>query len=111
MAFSAALDALVHVTDLLATLCTSLADRCAGFAVVRVVVTVARHEVDARVARGNTVEHQFDVRLRNVFATLREAMAGQHIGTRRLTLLAVLNAILLGWGFVAHSFCPVQDDW
>lgn len=71
MAFAAALDALVHVADLLAAVRTGLADRCAGVAIVRVVIAVAGHEVDTGVARGDAVEHQLDVSLFDMVATFR----------------------------------------
>ena len=57
MAFAAELDALVHVADLFATVCTRFADLGTGSAIQRVVVAVAAHEVDACVACGDAVEH------------------------------------------------------
>lgn len=57
LAFAAALDALVHVADLFATVCTRFADLGAGSAIQRVVVAVAAHEVDAGGTGGDAVEH------------------------------------------------------
>ena len=68
MAFTAALDAFVHVANLFATVSTGVADRCTGFAVVVVVITVAAHEVDAGRTSADAVEHQLDVILADVVA-------------------------------------------
>ncbi|WP_207310420.1 hypothetical protein [Rubripirellula amarantea] len=68
MAFTAALDTLVHVADFLATVRACFADFCAGFAVVGVVIAVAAHEVDAGCTGGDAVEHQLDVILADVVA-------------------------------------------
>jgi hypothetical protein len=66
--FATAFDALIHVADLLATVRACLADFCAGFAVVGVVIAVATHEVDAGRTSGDAVEHQLDVILADVVA-------------------------------------------
>tara|TARA_R110002073_G_scaffold8761_8_gene46911 strand:- start:3982 stop:4197 length:216 start_codon:yes stop_codon:yes gene_type:complete len=71
VAFAAALDALVHVSDLLATVRTCLANCCAGFAVVGMVIAVAAHEVDTRCASGGAVKHELDVLLLNMRPTFR----------------------------------------
>jgi hypothetical protein len=71
LTFAAALDALVHVADILATVRACFADFCAGFAVVGMVITVATHEVDARGTGGDTVEHHLDVILADVVAAFR----------------------------------------
>lgn len=68
MAFAAALDALVHVADFLATVRTGFADFCAGFAIVGMMIAVATHEVDAGGTSGDAVEHQLDVILADVVA-------------------------------------------
>ncbi len=68
VALTATLDTLVHIADLLATVRARLADFCTRFAVVRVEVAVAGHEVDAGSARCDTVKHQFDVGLIDVVA-------------------------------------------
>tara|TARA_R110002049_G_scaffold288534_1_gene471091 strand:+ start:1606 stop:1818 length:213 start_codon:yes stop_codon:yes gene_type:complete len=68
LAFAAALDAHVHVADLLATVCTRFADFGAGAAVKCVVVAVAAHEVDAGGTGRNLVEHLLDLRLLDVTA-------------------------------------------
>jgi len=109
VALAAALDAFVHVADLFATVRTGLADCCTCFAVVRAIVAVAGHEVDAGVARGDTVEHQFDVGLLDMIAALRETMTGQHIGARSLAFLAILDAVLLGCGCSTHSISPEMN--
>lgn len=105
-AFAATLDAFVHAADLLATVRARLADFRARFAVVGVVVAVAAHESDARVARGDAVEHQFDVFLLNVVATFGEARRGQHIADDGLALLAVLDAFLFGCSCGTHKCSP-----
>ena len=66
---AATLDALVHVANLLATVRAGLADFCAGLAVMRMVITISAHEIDARRAGSNAVEHQLDMLLVNVVAT------------------------------------------
>ena len=95
MAFAAAFDALVHASDLFATVGTGLADFCAGCAVVRVVVAVAAHETDAGVAGCDAVEHQFDVRLSDVIAAFGQARGRQHVTEHGLALLAVFGCSLV----------------
>ena len=68
MTFAAALDAFVHVADLLATIRACFADFCASFAVVGMVIAVAAHEVHAGGTSGDAVEHQLDVGLLNMIA-------------------------------------------
>ncbi len=103
LAFPAAFDALVHVANFLATVGAGLADCCTGFAVVGVVVAVAAHEADAGIARGDAVEHQFDVRLFDVVTAFGQACGRQHVAEHRLTFLAVLDAVLFGCGGGCHS--------
>ena len=110
MAFAAALDALVHVANLLAAFSASFADLCAGVAVVLVEVAVTAHEVDAGVTCGDTVEHQFDVILLNVFASFFQTNAGQHVVENGLAFLAILNAILFRCGCGSHGISLIGED-
>lgn len=104
VALAAALDAFVHVADLIAAASTCLADFGAGSAIQRVVFAVATHEVDAGSASRDTVEHQFDVRLLDVVTSFGKAMTGQHVGTGGLTFLAILKAFFHGCGCGTHWF-------
>lgn len=104
MALAAAFDAFVHVTNLLTAVGAGLANRCASFAVVRMVIAVATHEVDAGSTGRDAIEHQLDVRLLDVVAAFGQAMTGQHVSTGRLALLAVFDALFHGGGCGTHSF-------
>ena len=104
MALAAALDALVHVADLFATVCTRFADFGPGTAIQRMVVAVAAHEVDAGSTCRDAVELQFDVRLLNVIAALGQTMVGQYVGTGHLAFFEVLKAFFHGCVCGSHSF-------
>ena len=104
VAFTAALDALVHIADLLTAVGAGLANRCASFAVVRVVIAVATHEVDAGSTGRDAIEHQLDVCLLDVVAAFGQAMTGQHVSTGLLAFLAVFDALFHGCGCGTHSF-------
>ena len=104
VALAAAFDAFVHVTNLLTAVGAGLANRCASFAVVRMVIAVATHEVDAGCTSSDAIEHQLDVRLLDVVAAFGQAMTGQHVSTGRLALLAVFDALFHGCGCGTHSF-------
>ncbi len=68
------------------------------------VVTVAAHEVDAGRTGRDAVDHQLDMRLFDMVAAFRKAVAGQRVGTGRLTFLAFLQAFLHDCGCGTHSF-------
>ena len=68
-----------------------------------VVVAVSAHEADAGIARGDAVEHQFDVVLFNVIAAFCQARGGKHVAEHGLALLAVLDAVLFRCGGGCHS--------
>jgi hypothetical protein len=108
VAFAAALDAPVHVANLLAAFSASFADLCACVAVVLVKVAVTAHEVDAGVTCGDAIEHQFDVILLNVLASFFQTHAGQHVVENGLAFLAILNAILFRCGCGTHG---ISFDW
>lgn len=68
------------------------------------IVAVTAHEIDACGARRYTVEHQLNVRMLGMFATLQQTVAGQHVSAGDLTLLAILNALLHGCSCAVHFF-------
>lgn len=109
VALAAAFDAFVHVTDLLTAVGAGLANRCASFAVVRMVIAVATHEVDAGCTSSDAIEHQLDVRLLDVVAAFGQAMTGQHVSTGRLAFSAVFDALFHGCGCGSHSFLLVKS--
>lgn len=98
MALATTLDAFVHAAHLLATVSTCFADRRAGFAVVRMKLAVAAHEIDTRRTGCGAVEHQLDVGLLDVGTTFGETSRGQHLVERCLTFLAVLDTVF-------HRYC------
>jgi len=67
-ALATALDAFVHVANLLATFRTCFADFRARTAVQGMVVAIATHEVHACRTGSDTVEHQFNMGLLKVLA-------------------------------------------
>ena len=66
------------------------------------VITISAHEIDAGGTGSHTVEHQLDMRLLDVIATLREAGRSQRFAQLCLAFLAVVDAVLFGNGCMGH---------
>ena len=71
-------------------------------------VAVAAHEVNAGGAGRSTIKHQLDVDLFDMGTALNEAVARQHLIERRLTCLAVFQAVLHGSCLGCHGFFSVK---
>ncbi len=95
-------DALLHIAQRLAGRGALFADLGALGANVRVVLRAAQHEVGADGADLRAVEHQAEMVWLDVRAAHFQAMGGQVAQTRRVTGLAIIDALL-------HFGCCVVD--
>lgn len=93
-ALAAALHAIIHPANFFAAVTACLADFRASLAVAHVKIAVPAHEVDAGGTRSHAVEHQLDVILLDMGATLLQTRTGQHGCQSGLTFLTVGEAIL-----------------
>lgn len=101
---STCFDGLVHSANLLATVGTSLADFCTGFAVQRVVVRISRHEIHAGSTGGDAIEHGFDVVLLRVVSSCFQAVLAKRLSTSHLTFVTILDAVIFGSCCLSQHF-------
>jgi hypothetical protein len=103
VALAAAFDTALHITDLLAAVRTRFTNFRARFAVQCMVIAIAAHEVDTGGTGRDTIKHQFDVNLFNMISSGYQAMAGQGVGTDRLTFATILDAVFFRYSGGIHG--------